>query len=76
MTPVIKQFIGSFSNSIGYFESPQISTSHAEVEIQFWVWLLFFAFEFMLIVILLNFLIAEISKSYDIVLANQERLLY
>lgn len=62
-------FIQTFRNSLGDIETPNYGDEESENQVA-WAWMIFIFSEFFLIIILLNFLIAKVTASYDDIMSK------
>lgn len=61
---------------MGDISVPDISGDNNSWPISLWVVIFFGAFQFFILIVLLNFLIAQVSQSYDEVVGQEERIIY
>lgn len=76
MPKPVLDFLTGFRNSLGDITVPDLSDDKAGWKIQAFVVTFFTLFQFFMLVVLLNFLIAQVSQSYDEVVGQEERIIY
>jgi len=75
ISPYAMQLINAFRNSIGDITMPKFPSKKSSVLLSY-TYLLFVTLQFFMLVILLNFLIAQVSQSYDNVMGKEELYIY